>query len=244
MNLHRPSARYCPVDLWAFLVSAWNAIAMVTAIGSVTGCALPPRSMRVDQDVNFAAHLGDCGIVIDRMEGGRTAVLVRTRSLPASGGPTHVLQASGQTVAALWIAGPDEVRVRQTVDPAAPVIGQVHAYSEHGVIRLSFESTDGGVVRTSSFARSDGHFMSKDLEKELLSVSGEPGIYRANLQDPGSVQVGWLRVRLSSYMAASHIYDGLLPARLDGSLAAAAVLLLESQIGEVDQNARDAWWWD
>ena len=43
-------------------------------------------------------------------------------------------------------------------------------------------------------------------------------------------------------MAASHTYDGVVPGSLNGPLAAGAVVLLESQIEDVEQSALDTWW--
>ena len=50
----------------------------------------------------------------------------------------------------------------------------------------------------------------------MFSVHDLPGVYRANLRDPQNVNVGWLRVDVGQYMAASHTYDGVLPARSTG----------------------------
>ncbi len=236
-----PTAR---VGLRVSPLRARNAVAVVVAAALLSSCVWLPRSAPVDPGVDFAAHLGVSGIVVDRMEGGRTAVLVHPHSSPSPGGPTYLLQADGKTIAALWVTGSDQVSVRQTVDPTGPVIGHVRAAWEHGAIRLTLESADGASVRTGVFDRSDVHFQPNALGKEMLSVHDLPGVYRAELRDPQNVNVGWLRVRLSQYMATSHTYDGVLPTPLNGPLAAGAVLLLESQVDNVEQSALDTWWSD
>ena len=80
------------------------------------------------------------------------------------------------------------------------------------------------------------------LGKKMLSVHDLPGVYRASLRDRQNANVGWLRVDVGQYMAASRTYDGVLPAPLDGSLAVGAVALIDSQLNHLERRAVDTWW--
>jgi len=213
------------------------------ATAMLGGCVFSPRPIAVDPDVNFAVHHWIGGLVIDRTHG-HSALLVRAPSSTPASGPTHLFQVDGKTVAALWVSGRNQVTVRQTADPSGPMMGQVHVSDEQGPIRLSFELADGRSIHSGVFDRTNVHFEPNALGKEMLSVHDLPGDYRANLSDWQGGNVGWLRVEISQYMASSHLYDGVLPDSLNGPLAAAAVLLLDSQVDNIEQSAVDTWWDD
>ncbi|MGH3056372.1 MAG: hypothetical protein ACRDL7_15465, partial [Gaiellaceae bacterium] len=183
-------------------------------------------------------------IFIDRMEG-KTAELVRTPSSSSMDGPTHVLQVDGRTVAGLWVADGGEATVRATVDPAGPMIGTVKASSEQGMIRLTFKPTNGAPVYTDGFDRTEAHLSEPNaLGATMLSVRDLPGVYRTHLCDGSNIDIGWFKVSIAPYMAASRGYTAVLPPGLNGTLAAAAVVLLESQIHDIERAALDDWIWD
>jgi len=225
--------------LGGFAAAGRTTLALAVAIVLVNGCAALPTAASVEPGVDFAAHRGVSGIVLDRMENGQTAVLAPADSSPSSRGPTYLLEADGKTIAALWVTEGDHVTVRQTADPTGPVVGQVWASWEQGAMRLTFEPPGGVSDHTGSFYRRNVDSEEPPaLGNNMLSVHDLPGVYHANLRDSQNAKVGWLRVNVGQYMAASHTYDGVLPAPLDGPLAAGAVALIESQIAHVERSTR------
>lgn len=223
---------HCPIGVG-------RAVLVVTTMVLWNGCALLPRSQPADPRVDFAAHPGYRGLVVDRMGGGQTAVLVGADSTPSSAGPSQVLQADGKTLAALWVSDHDRITVRQTPDAVAPVVGEIRASWEQGVMRLTFQSADGASFHTSRFKRIDSENFPQALDREMLAVSQDlPGVYRAELRDAQNVPVGWLRVRILPYQGLPRDYEGDVPAALNGPLATAAVVLVDSAIDSiVERNA-------
>ena len=123
----------------------------LTFAGCATRVIVP-----LDPKVDFAAHVEHSELVVDRAQGGAPAVLVPARTLPFSSGPTFLLQAQDKTIAALWVKDPAHVTVRQTSDPAAPVIGRVEAHWNAGAINLTLRPVDGPELHTGVFERTDG----------------------------------------------------------------------------------------
>ena len=216
--------------------SQHGAVAAIVALTLSSACASLPRSEPRDPRVDFAAHPGYRGLVVDRMEGGHTAVLARAHS--GSLGPTHLFEADGRTMAALWVTDSDRVTVRQAPDTTAPLVGDVAASWKDGAIRLVFHSANGDSFSTSRFNRIKGAPFRNILDREMYAIRDLPGTYRAELRDGHDVPVGWVRVRILPYQGLPRDYQADVPAPLDGPLAAGAVALLDSEIAKIiDLNA-------
>lgn len=213
-----------------------NAGTCVLAVGVMIGCAAPLRAVPVDSDVNFAAHIEHRGLVIDQMAGA-SAVLAPAGSLLFSDGPRFLLQQQGKTVAALWFQDPGHMIVRQTADPQSPLIGEVDAAWNEGSIRLTLKPASGPAFQTTDFTRTDGRLSSATLRWDATTVLDVRGTYRAELRDSTGAPVGWLRVRASPYRGARRIYDGVVPASLNGPLATAAVAVLNSDVRYIRNRA-------
>jgi hypothetical protein len=210
-------------------------LVLAVAVAAVSaGCSLLPGAKPVDPSVNFVAHPGWRGLVVDRMANGQKAVLVGADSVSPSAGPSQVLQANGKTLAALWVSDHDRITVRQTPDGAAPVVGDVLASWEQGIMRVAFRSAEGASFRTSRFKRVDREDTPEALDSEMLAVSRDlPGVYRAEVRDAQNSPVGWLSVRILPYQGLPRDYEGDVPAVLNGPLATAAVVLVDKAIDSI-----------
>jgi len=200
------------------------------------GCATPLQVVPVDSNVNFAAHIEHRGLVIDQMAG-TSAVLAPAGSLPFSDGPRFLLQQQGKTIAALWFQDPGHMIVRQTADPQSPLIGEVDAAWKEGSIRLTLKPAGGPAFQTGEFARTDGRLSSATLGRDATTVLDVRGTYRAELRDSTGAPVGWLRLQVSTYQGVRRIYDGVLPASLNGPLATAAAAVLNSEVRYIRNQA-------
>ncbi len=210
---------------------------ILLALGlTLTGCAARV-TVPVDPRAEFAAHGEHRGLVVDRAHGGEPAVLVPARTLPFSSGPTYLLQAEDKTIAALWVKDPAHVTVRQTSDPAAPVVGRVEAHWNAGAINLTLRPVDGPELHTGVFERTDGPSLPSVLRWNAATVLDVRGRYEAELRDASGAPAGWLRVRISPYMAAGRIYDGDLPPSVPEALATAAVALVDSDVDYIEDHA-------
>src|SRR3989442_769075 len=69
------------------------------------GCASLRHPVAVDPDANFAAHREHGRLVVDRLGPGRAGELQPPRWVRLPGDPTFVLEADGERIAALWVAG-------------------------------------------------------------------------------------------------------------------------------------------
>ena len=211
------------------LGSATSVLAAAALVAWV-GCALPPLET-AEQRGDFAAHPGYRGLVVDRMDGGPAAVLVRATSSTAS--PTHVLEAGGHPIAALWIADHVRIVARQAPDLRAPPIGDVAASWVRGAMQLTFHTADGGSFHTSRFDRVDSDNFPNVLDRETYSVLDLPGVYRAALLDERNVPAGWLRVRILPYQGLPRDYQADVPRSLNGALAVGAVALVDAEIDSI-----------
>jgi hypothetical protein len=205
----------------------------------ISGCALKPHAVPVAPGVDFAAHVEHMGLVVDRAQGGEPAVLVPAPTPLFSSGPTYLLEAHGKTIAAFWVKDPGHVTVRRTADPASPVIGRVVAHwdNDDGAISLTFEPANGPELHSGEFERTAGPFHPDVLGAQATTVVDVRGIYQADLHDAMGTQAGWLRVRISPYMAAARIYDGVLPASIQEPLATAACALVDSDVDYIEDHA-------
>lgn len=204
---------------------------------AAAGCMLPPRPVAVDPEVTFAAHHEHGGLALDRLAGGRTGRLVAPGWLRWPGAPVFVVEADSQTIGALWLGGPSQVIVRRGPARDAALVGVVHPAWEDGAIRLALEPADAPVLRTDLFAREGAGGRPPALSRTATSVLEVRGTYRAALRDPGGMSVGWLRVRVGPYQDAARMFDGVLPATVDPTLAAAAALALDGEIDWIEGQA-------
>ena len=230
-----PTVRFTtktPVDV-GFRVS----IALALTLAILCGCAPPLQAVPVAPDVDYAAHVDHRGLVIDEMPGASPAILESAAWHPWSDGPQFLLRAHGRTIAALWHPEAGKMLVRKTSDPQSPLIGEVDATWRHGAIRLTFKPADGVEVQTGEFDRIDGRFSTVALSSQATTVLDVRGVYRADLHDATGAPAGWLRVQVSPYQGASRIYDGVVPASLNGPLATAAMALVDSDVNDIEDHA-------
>jgi len=210
---------------------------LLLILGGTISCAPVLEAIPVDPGVDFAAHAAHVGLVVDEMPGASPAVLVPAGWQSWTGGPRFLLQANDKTIAALWFPKFDKMIVRGTADPQAPLIGEVDAAWKDGTIRLTLKPAKGASFKTAAFDRIDGRMGTAALGPLVYSVLDVRGVYRAELRDAQGGPAGWLRAQISPHQAAPHIYDGVLPASLNGPLATAAVALLDSDVKYIEDHA-------
>ena len=221
---------------------AGRCIAGFLVVFAVLGVSSPQlRAASPEAGVDFAAHFDHHGLTFDRLSDGSSAVLVSGGPQLFDGNARYLLQANGKTVAALWFKTPGDVVVRRTADPSSPILGVVTARWEHGAISLTITPSDGPAFHTGTFGESTARFDPVALGKRATTVLDVRGLYEAELRDAQGASAGWLRVRVSSYQSATRIYDGDLPAAIDGPLAAAAVALLDADVSRVESRALDVY---
>ncbi|MGD0949892.1 MAG: hypothetical protein ABSA52_20985 [Candidatus Binatia bacterium] len=210
---------------------------LLLILGGIICCAPRLNAIPVDTGVDFAAHAAHRGLVVDKMAGASAAVLVPAGSQSWTGGPRFLLQANDKTIAAVWFPERDKMIVRGTADPQAPLIGEVDAAWKDGTIRLTLKPAEGASFQTSAFDRIDGRMGRAALGSQVNTRLSVRGVYRAELRDAQGGPAGWLRVQISPHQAARHIYDGVVPASLNGPLATAAVALLDSDVKHIENHA-------
>lgn len=209
---------------------------LLASVRIVDGC-MARLDVPVDPQVDFAAHVESRGIVVDRSQNGEPAVLVPAPALPFTTGPTYLLQADDKTIAALWVKDPAHVTVRQTPDPSAPLVGRVEAHWNHGAINLTLKPANGPALHSGAFERIAGTLHPPVLSWYATTVLDVRGVYLAELRDDAGAPAGWFRVSISPYMAASRIYDGVLPSTIQEPLATAAAQLIDSDIDYIESRA-------
>ena len=225
--------------------SPWRVVSrgaggVVAGLFVLAACAAPLRALSTDPKADFTAHLEHQGLVIDQAHNGEPAVLVPAGSLFSSG-PNFQLQAGGKTLAALWVEDPGHVTVRRTADPASPLIGRVEATWQQGAIRLTFKPVDGPPLQTGRFHRVDGPAHPDLLSSQATTVLDLRGMYLATLRNAQGGEAGWMRVRISPYQESRRIYDADLPASVSEPLAAAAVVLVNSDVSYTRSRAVDVY---
>ncbi len=210
---------------------------LLLAVGVLAACTPTLQAVPVDPNVDFAAHVAHRGLVVDEMPGAAPAVLAPAGWRSWFGGPRFLLHAQDKMIAALWFPSPGRMIVRQTADPQSPVIGEINATWDHGAIRLMFKPVDGPVFETGTFDRVDGRVSTAALSSQSKTEFGLRGVYRAELRDANGTPVGWLRAQIRSPLTATRIYDGVIPASMNGALAAAAVALLDADVDYIENHA-------
>jgi hypothetical protein len=198
---------------------------------SMPGCTRSPSTVPVDPEANFAAHTVDGRFALDRMTNGHRGVLEDPGWLRVPNEPAYVLRVDGETRAALWRFGRSRVLVRRDASTIAPRAGEAIATWDDGAIRLTLHLADASALHSDVFSREGGGGGPTVLTRSAGGVSGREGAYRAALRDGSGKQAGWLRVRLEPDEHAARIYDGRLPPAIDDAVAAAAVLVLDGELG-------------
>jgi hypothetical protein len=208
-------------------------IALLVGLIAGPGCAWLSHDVPTDPDITFSAHAASRGLVIDKMEGGQLGVL-EPSSTPYSG-PQFVLRSGDTTTAALWISGPGII-VRPA-DPTAAAIGRVDASWDERAIRLTLKAESDGTFSTSVFKRTAGGAGPAALGQAADSLLDLRGTYRADVVDSSGAPAGWLRVRFAHSWGPHRVYEGALPAALNGPLAVAAVARLDAELTAVSNTA-------
>src|SRR5579862_4723946 len=209
----------------------------VLLLGATLNACVRQVTVPIDPNVDFAAHAESRGLVVDRAVGGQPATLVPAGTWFFSPGPTYLLEAQGQILAALWVKDPAHVTVRRTADSTAPVIGRVEAHWQGGAIHLTLKPADGPELHSGVFERTDGPGLPAVLGTQASTILDVRGMYQADLLDPNGKPAGWLRVRISPYMVAGRVYDAVLPAPVQEPLATAAIALVDSDIDYIEDHA-------
>jgi len=203
-------------------------------ITTAAGCFLMSRDTPDDSGATFAAHVASRGLVIDKMEGGASGVL-EPSTTPFSG-PQFVLYSAGAPIATLWVSGADTV-VRAAPNSAAPAIGRINASWDERAIRLTLQPEGDGSFSTSVFKRIEGGAGPVALGQPAGSTLDLRGVYRAELLDGSGQQAGWIRVQFTHGWSAHRVYEGVLPAAVNGPLAVAAVARLDAEVTAVVNQA-------
>jgi hypothetical protein len=186
--------------------------------------------MTVDPAANFAAHMVEGGVEIDRMKNGQVAVLENPGWFHVPNQPTYVLRAEGETRAALGMFGRSRVVIRQEPSTIAPRTGEAIATWDAGAIRLALHPANAPVLQSDVFNREGGGGGPALLSREGSSLADRDGTYRATLRDAAGQPLGWLRVRLEPGEELGRVYEGQIPSTVDDALAAAAVLVLDGEV--------------
>lgn len=208
-------------------------IALLVGLIAGPGCAWLSHDVPTDPNITFSAHAASRGLVIDKMEGGQPGVL-EPSSTPYNG-PQFVLRSGDTTTAAFWLVGADII-VRHA-DPAAPAIGRVDASWDERAIRLALTPENAGTFTTSVFKRIDGGAAPVALGQPADSLLDLRGTYFADVVDSSGAPAGWLRVRFAHSWGPHRVYEGALPAALNGPLAVAAVARLDAELTAVSNTA-------
>ena len=216
---------------------------LLVGIGVCGGCSSMSRTpvdTAADPGVTFAAHAEGRGLVIDKMEGGQTGLLEPSKT-PESG-PQFMLYLAGAPAAAFWVTGPSTL-VRGAPEATAPPIGEVDAAWDEHAIRLRLKPQGQPEFSTSVFKRLAEEGGPDALGQPVDSTLDLLGVYRADVVDAAGAPAGWIQVRfiyagwLGPWAQAHRVYDGVLPAPLNGPLAVAAAAKLDAELSRVLRGA-------
>jgi hypothetical protein len=214
----------------------WCRSVVVVAFVTNAACAWLPHKLPIDPAATFAAHTDSAGLVIDKMDSGQQGKLVPSTTALFEHGPQLLLETTTGPAAALWIEGPNIV-VRETHDPSAPAIGRVDATWDSGALQLTLIPEGNGTYRTTTFNRVSGGAAPAALGQPADLTLDMRGTYFAGVTDAEGAQAGWLRVRIGVNYGPMHLYEGVLPASVNGPLAVAAVARLEREVNNVAAQA-------
>lgn len=204
----------------------------------LAGCFAAKVPISLDAEATFTAHRERGGLAIDRARAAEPVVLEAQSWFRTRGGPTFVLRVGKDRVAELSLVGSGRALVRRPTEPATT--SQVDGAWDDGAIRLTFVPAGVPPFHTDVFAR-EGVGAPAALSRTAETILDVRGTYRASVRDSQGAPVGWFRVRVGPYQPAPRIYDARLPAEIDDGLAAAAALLLDTEISWIEDHALDVY---
>jgi len=207
--------------------------AVLVGVAAV-GCATLHQNVPVDPAATFAAHQEHRELVIDRLGPGRSGTLRPAGWLRLPGSPTFLLQADGDTIAALWLSGA-RVVVRQKPSEAAPLVGEVVPSWQDGAVQLTLQPAGGPALRTDHFVRM-GVGSTPTLTRAAQTVLDLRGSYEGTVRDANGGAVGWFRVRLGPYLPAPRIFEAALPAAVPSEIVAAAAAALDAEVDWIEDH--------
>jgi hypothetical protein len=73
----------------------------------------------------------------------------------------------------------------------------------------------------------------------VTTIEDLHGMYEAEARDTAGSRVGWMTIRVSPFQGPRRIYDADLPESVQEPLAAAAVLLVNSDLSSMRAHALD-----
>jgi len=209
-------------------------LALLTLLGC--GRLQLSRSVEIDPDVNFAAHVEHDHIMLDRLPGLHGGVVEAPGWFHWGTTSSFVVLSEGKKVADLSLTAPATVQVRGGGGSGAPMLGEIEPSWEDNAIRLTLRSS-GDVLRSDLFERTVTGGGPPALSRNAQTVLDVRGTYRAALRDAKGGETGWLRVKVTPYAESPRIYDGVLPAEVGPGLAAATAVALGSEIDWIENHA-------
>jgi len=209
---------------------------------ALLGCALPlSRTVPIDPEVNFAAHVEHNYIMLDRVPGAHGGVVEAPGWFHWGTTPSFVVMSEGRKLADLSLTAPATVQVRSGSGADASVLGAVEPSWDDNAIRLTLRSSDASVLRSDVFARTVTGGGPGVLTRSAQLIIDVRGTYRAALRDAKGNEMGWLRVKVTPYAESPRIYDGVLPADVGPGVAAATAVALGSEIEWIENHTVDVY---
>ena len=212
-------------------IISWGTLAILALAGTGRAWGTPP--LPLDSAVNFTAHVDAHGIVVDRMAAGEHARVRAKRAFS----PSLVVEEAPFDVATLSREGADTVVSVPRKDGDDPPIGDVQAEWTDHAVSLTFAPRDHAAYHTTTFRRANPWRTPQLLGQPADSVVQLPGRYVADIEGPDGRRVGWLKVEIAGGGAVSRLYEGDLPASINGPLAVAAVERLNREVDWVEKHA-------
>ncbi|HLK10717.1 MAG TPA: hypothetical protein VKW76_05015 [Candidatus Binatia bacterium] len=200
--------------------------AMALALASLLVVPLARRAeaFPAEPGLTFAAHEEHGVLVIDRMDGGRPAVLAGVGDGPR---PTYLLHEGGARTFVVRIERPGEAVVRRPGGP--PGVARAELRTDGGMVRLVLRPGGGERLRCDPFVRRASRAHPSAVEDTGREGALVAGTYEAPLRDASGARVGWVWFRRRR-QAPDLTFQASLPRTVDEGLAAAAATALGSAI--------------
>jgi hypothetical protein len=224
------------------LPSSFRNLFVILLACAVSGCFLRPKSITipVDPEATFAAHAEHGGIALDRTPAGKVGKIGPASWLRTPGSPSFVLRVDDQPVAFFWLSG-DGVVARPTESSGEPPSVEVVPAFEAGAVKLTIRPRGRGALHTDTLAREGGGTGPSFLSRNAQTVLDVRGSYRTTVRDEKGTSLGWLRVSIGPYQAASRIYDARLTGDLDDTVLMAMTLALNDEVDWIERHAIDVY---